>query len=65
LAALKEMALGIFWKQNKLARRKTMEWEKPEVVEISLVCEISGYANAELVDRPPEQQRDLRFESER
>lgn len=27
-----------------------MEWEKPEVVEISLACEISSYANAELED---------------
>ena len=25
-----------------------MEWEKPEVVEISLACEIGSYANAEL-----------------
>ncbi len=25
-----------------------MEWETPGVVEISLACEISGYANAEL-----------------
>jgi coenzyme PQQ precursor peptide PqqA len=25
-----------------------MEWETPEFVEISLACEISGYANAEL-----------------
>jgi coenzyme PQQ precursor peptide PqqA len=25
-----------------------MEWETPEVVEISLGCEISAYANAEL-----------------
>jgi hypothetical protein len=25
-----------------------MEWESPEFVEISLACEISGYANAEL-----------------
>jgi coenzyme PQQ precursor peptide PqqA len=25
-----------------------MEWEKPEFVEISLACEISSYANAEL-----------------
>ena len=26
-----------------------MEWETPEVAEISLACEISGYANAELL----------------
>ena len=25
-----------------------MEWETPGFVEISLACEISGYANAEL-----------------
>jgi len=25
-----------------------MEWETPEFVEISLACEISGYANADL-----------------
>jgi coenzyme PQQ precursor peptide PqqA len=25
-----------------------MEWETPEFVDISLACEISGYANAEL-----------------
>jgi len=25
-----------------------MQWETPEFVEISLACEISGYANAEL-----------------
>jgi len=25
-----------------------MEWETPEFVEISLACEINGYANAEL-----------------
>ncbi len=25
-----------------------MEWETPEFVEISLACEISAYANAEL-----------------
>jgi len=25
-----------------------MEWETPEFVEISLACEISDYANAEL-----------------
>jgi hypothetical protein len=25
-----------------------MQWETPETVEISLACEISGYANAEL-----------------
>ncbi len=29
-----------------------MEWEKPEFVEISLACEISSYANAELGDEP-------------
>jgi hypothetical protein len=25
-----------------------MQWETPQLVEISLACEISGYANAEL-----------------
>jgi len=25
-----------------------MEWETPELFEISLACEINGYANAEL-----------------
>ena len=39
-----------------------MDWEKPEVVEISLACEISSYANAELGDDSPEQRRELRFE---
>jgi coenzyme PQQ precursor peptide PqqA len=29
-----------------------MEWEKPEFVEISLACEISSYANAELCESP-------------
>ena len=29
-----------------------MEWEKPEFVEVSLACEISGYANAELSEAP-------------
>jgi coenzyme PQQ precursor peptide PqqA len=29
-----------------------MEWEKPEFVEISLACEISSYANAELSESP-------------
>jgi len=29
-----------------------MEWEKPESIEISLACEISGYANAELSISP-------------
>lgn len=31
-----------------------MEWEKPEVVEISLACEIGSYANAELPGLPAE-----------
>jgi coenzyme PQQ precursor peptide PqqA len=29
-----------------------MEWEKPEFAEISLACEISSYANAELSETP-------------
>jgi hypothetical protein len=57
------MALETVWKQNKLARRKTMEWVKPEVLEISLACEISSYASAELGDYPPEQRSELVFES--
>jgi hypothetical protein len=27
-----------------------MQWETPELTEISLSCEISGYANAELAE---------------
>jgi coenzyme PQQ precursor peptide PqqA len=33
-----------------------MEWEKPEFVEISLACEISSYANAELGDSPTQEE---------
>jgi hypothetical protein len=33
-----------------------MEWEKPESIEISLACEISSYANAELSVSPALQQ---------
>jgi coenzyme PQQ precursor peptide PqqA len=29
-----------------------MEWEKPEFVGISLACEVSSYANAELSESP-------------
>ena len=29
-----------------------MEWETPEFREISLQCEVSSYANAELEDAP-------------
>jgi coenzyme PQQ precursor peptide PqqA len=29
-----------------------MKWEKPEFVEISLACEISSYASAELSEEP-------------
>jgi coenzyme PQQ precursor peptide PqqA len=29
-----------------------MEWETPEFVGISLACEISSYANAELAEAP-------------
>lgn len=42
-----------------------MEWEKPEVVEMSLACEISSYAKAELGDDSREQRRESRFESGR
>jgi coenzyme PQQ precursor peptide PqqA len=31
-----------------------MEWENPDFVEISLACEISSYANAELSESPAE-----------
>ncbi len=27
-----------------------MQWEKPEIVEISLACEINSYVNAELAN---------------
>ena len=33
-----------------------MEWETPESMEISLACEISGYANAELSDSMSKEQ---------
>jgi len=33
-------------------KENAMEWEKPEFVEISLACEISSYANAELSEAP-------------
>jgi hypothetical protein len=33
-----------------------MEWETPESMEISLACEISGYANAELYDSMSKEQ---------
>jgi hypothetical protein len=33
-----------------------MEWEKPDFVETSLACEISGYANAELSISPMQAQ---------
>lgn len=42
-----------------------MEWEKPEIVEISLACEISSYANAELGDLQTEGQGDTLSESGR
>jgi coenzyme PQQ precursor peptide PqqA len=35
-------------RRQKIMRRIAMQWEKPEFVEISLACEISSYANAEL-----------------
>lgn len=35
-----------------------MEWETPESMEISLACEISGYANAELSDAMSKEQRE-------
>ncbi len=42
-----------------------MGWEKPEIVEISLACEISSYANPELGDFQGDQQRDTLSESAR
>ncbi len=42
-----------------------MEWEKPEAVEISLACEISSYANADLGDFQKDRQRDTLSESAR
>jgi coenzyme PQQ precursor peptide PqqA len=37
-----------------------MEWEKPEFVEVSLACEVSGYANAELSEALAQPQSDAR-----
>lgn len=37
---------GFSW--EILIGRIAMQWETPEFEEISLACEISGYANAEL-----------------
>jgi coenzyme PQQ precursor peptide PqqA len=34
-----------------------MEWKKPEFIEISLACEISSYANAELGESTAEAER--------
>ncbi len=42
-----------------------MGWEKPEIVEISLACEISSYANAELGDFQEDRARNARSESGR
>lgn len=42
-----------------------MEWEKPECAEISLACEISGYANAELSAGISLEERDVRSLSAR
>jgi coenzyme PQQ precursor peptide PqqA len=41
-------------------RRISMEWEKPEFVETSLACEVSGYANAELHEALVQAQADTR-----
>jgi coenzyme PQQ precursor peptide PqqA len=41
-----------------------MEWEKPEFVEISLACEISSYANAELGDSPAHEEERAGLASE-
>jgi coenzyme PQQ precursor peptide PqqA len=37
-----------------------MQWEKPEFVEVSLACEVSGYANAELSEALAPAQSDTR-----
>ena len=37
-----------------------MEWEKPKFVEITLACELSGYANAELSEALAPAQSDTR-----
>jgi coenzyme PQQ precursor peptide PqqA len=37
-----------------------MQWEKPEFVEVSLACEVSGYANAELNEALAKVQTDAR-----
>jgi hypothetical protein len=42
-----------------------MEWEKREIAEISLACEISSYANAELGNLQRERQGDTLSESAR
>jgi len=39
-----------FTEISEYSRRTTMQWEKPEYFEISLACEISSYANAQLGD---------------
>jgi coenzyme PQQ precursor peptide PqqA len=41
-----------------------MEWGKPEFVEISLACEVSSYANAELDDRPAQAERGSGYSGE-
>ena len=41
-----------------------MQWETPEIVEISLACEISSYANAEL-SAPATQPRNANASQER
>ena len=38
-----------------------MEWDKPEFVEISLACEVSGYANADLNEALVQAQADTRL----
>ena len=41
-----------------------MQWETPEIVEISLACEVSSYANAEL-SAPAAQRSDAKASQER
>jgi coenzyme PQQ precursor peptide PqqA len=42
-----------------------MEWETPEFTEISLACEISGYANAELSTQNSSEEKAVRSPMER
>ena len=56
-------AIGRVLKDAILTGRVAMEWEKPEFAEISLACEVSSYANAELDNAPDEERSDDRCTS--